>query len=255
MSQLTIPSPVITGEFIIPADFLGEGARFLATAQEITAITKPEERDKAKNLSSDIKAHLDLLEKARETAKKPILDAGKQLDGSCKEHREPLEAQRIRLNRLNGAYEAEQERLREVQLRKLREEQEKAERERLALERKQAQEAAEHEKQARTPADEAKALGEALDAEDRQAELLKKQQELAAQEELARMSALKEKASGASLRTKLEIEITDIHELYKSAPQCVKLEPRKTEIEILINAGRCPRGVTYTRVPVLDTRR
>lgn len=63
-----------------------------------------------------------------------------------------------------------------------------------------------------------------------------------------------DRAAGQVIKTDLDITISNIWDLARAHPSCVKIEPRNSEIKSLIRAGVKVAGVTWTEVVVAGVR-
>lgn len=281
----------------IPGEAIRLKTEALNNAKHIVRITNPDEQENAIAAVSILKGLTSGLEKSRESVKKPYWDAGKAIDAKAKEYAKELDERAAVIERMIGDYQkaerakAEAERLaaetkrKEAEAELLREQRKaaKAEADRLAAE-KAAEEAEARRIQAEIEAAEAKTASAKKKA---QAELAKREQEAEdakrAQQEAEDAAMQSEidaseaqdahadasatvvgieapKASGASIREKIEFEIEDIDLFYawdlkrragKNLPSFVKLEIKKADfnayIQVIgINACQDIPGVTFT---------
>lgn len=235
----------------------------LQSSALVTSVTSDADRDLAIQHAGNIKAHIAQVEKERVAIKEPFLTAGRGIDAAAKAHVAELEVELKRLNGAAGAYEAEKQRQARIVEQRRAAEEARLAREKLAAERETARleeearrkaEAAAAKGRELTDAQKAKQMEEQMEAAEKseaaEAEQLRLQQERA----LAAQQQAEAKPTGASLRTELEVTITDIHALYKKEPACVKLTADISMIKAFHKAGRELPGVTITERPVFATR-
>jgi hypothetical protein len=227
----------------------------------------------------EIMAILKTVESERNRLKKPLWEAGKHLDAMAAYFGEDLKREKDRLDRITSDYQSilqeqrneaarkQQEELRRIQeelAAKQREAEAKAAEEaRIAREavEKSMREAKNEEQRRKAAADAVIALQE---AEKREQQRMEQDEALATQQrEMALASNGPAKAEGQTVSERWEFEVTDIHKLYRSNPNCVELTERKSSIRELINLGvtnipgvRCWKGVragvtTRTGQPIL----
>ena len=234
-----------------------EKQKAIQLSKTVIAVEDEDQKERAVAIVGSIKALTKLCEKSRKEAKEPTIKLGREIDDLAKRYAGELDAEASRIESAIGDYLAVQRRKFEEEQRKLREEQAKLERakqeqERAAREAEEArQRAADAERraaEAKTKAERDKALAEQRRAEDEQRRADKESAEQARNAQAAEIGVAEAeddvsqqatgKAEGASVKPEYEIEITDIHALYKAHPNAVKLEPRLLEIKFLIAQGK-----------------
>lgn len=282
MAHELILAPAIADQPLTPT-ISGQARRIrqeLLDRTEIvpSSITHVPLRDVAISIASDIKGHIDAVEKMREEIKRPFLEMGRAIDAAAKEHVAELKTELNRLNGLVGAFNEQQAREAEQERRKLAAEAARIENERRLAEQEairieQNTPATPPESLAGdlTPVERAKALARLLADEDEQAEkegrAQKTVRELAGQQAALEKSRLEAEArhsqskpSGGAQRHELDIEVTDIHLLRQAHPACVKLTPDLVAIKYVINTNLANGdqspipGVTYFRRAVFSAR-
>lgn len=264
MNQLIVAPPIgETPSIHITEEGENKKSWLLSCASQILDIPDAGKRDLALTRAGEIKAHISAVEKTRKEIKEPFLRTGQAIDDAAKKHVAELESELKRLNNLIGSFEDARRREQEARERAIRaeearlaEEQRKAQQEadRLAEEARKKAEAAAAKGKELTPAQKVKALEEQLQAEEeaeaREREMRRLEEERAA----ARQKAEEAKPTGGALREEIDIEVTDIHALYKAMPACVKLAPDLAMIKAMIKSGQTLPGVSATKRHVFATR-
>jgi len=218
---------IVTGTgyaIAISPDAIQIKQELIEAAALITAVESPEDVQKAQAEMSRLAGVRIAVEKVRLELKRPILDAGAELDGSAKNYIGELETHEKRLSKLVGDFEAE--RIRKVRV-------DEAERQRLENERiRKEREAVDQRIEAERLAEDAKqaAFAATTKKEQKAAEALVQKAAVAveavkvteAQASKAGASALelalgmvKAPAPTKGVSLQLDYEITDIHELSK----------------------------------------
>lgn len=264
MNQLIIAPPIGETPSIHITDEGEEKKKWLVgISAAITSIASEEQRDPALAIAGNIKAHVSAVEKTRKEIKEPFLQMGRAIDDAAKSHVNELESELKRLNNLIGSFEdarrreqEAQERARRAEEARLAEEQRKTQQEadRLAEEARKKAEAAAAKGKELTPAQKVKALEEQLQAEEEQEARERELRRLEEERMNARQRAEEAKPTGGALREEIDIEVTDIHALYKAMPVCVKLAPDLAMIKAMIKAGHELPGVSATKRHVFATR-
>jgi DNA repair exonuclease SbcCD ATPase subunit len=235
----------------------------IAVSREVIFVTTDSGRDIAIQTAASIKAHLASVEKERVAIKEPFLTAGRAIDAAAKAHVTELETELRRLNNLAGAYEAEKQRLahiaeqqRAAEEARLTREKAAAEREaaRLAEEARKKEEAAAAKGRKLTDQQKAKQMEEQMEAAEKAEAAEAEERRIATERSIAAQQQAESKPTGASLRTELEVTVTDIRALYAKEPACVKLTADISMIKAFHKAGRELPGVTITERPVFATR-
>lgn len=235
--------PVYAAE--VSPQWLKERSSLLENSFQIQTVTDQDEQVVAVEAASALKRFSAEVEAVREELKKPILAAGRLLDKTAKEATDEIKEEAARIESLLSGYyyQQEQERRRiiaaqEAAARKAREAAaaaEKAEQERLAeIERKrleaERQAIAARSKKAREAA---AAEAAALKAEQDEA-LFESDFKPAVQIPVFVPPPEPVKPTGAQTRRKIAYRITDIAALYKAHPSCVTLELNKTQLNYLL---------------------
>jgi hypothetical protein len=264
MTQLiTVPAIGATPQIAINPEGTAFKLEYLAKSQPIVLVEDDHDRDLVIILAAQIKTHLSAVEKERVAIKEPFLTAGRAIDAAAKSHVTELEAELRRLNGLAGAYESEKQRLARIVEQQRAAEEARLAREKMAAERETARLEEEARRKAAalaakgkepTDAQKAKNLEAQLDADEKREALEADARRVQEERTLALQQQAETKPTGASLRTELEVTITDIHALYKKEPACVKLTADISMIKAFHKAGRELPGVTVTERPVFATR-
>jgi hypothetical protein len=241
----------------------------LATAGLIGRVSTAEENANAVEAQKELKRVLGLCEQARKLCKEPVLDFGRSIDASAKQFSADIEREFMRVTQLVADFQSlEQERLRAAEAAR-RLEEEKLQRER-EMEERRIREAAQAE--ARKLADEQEAINKAAasarnakereEAEIRQHEI-DRQKSLADARTHEQMDAAQERfnesakalpvfeaarVKGQTVTEDWNVNVTDIHLLYRHHPNCVTLTPLLSEIKALVKAGTIPKGVRAEKV-------
>jgi hypothetical protein len=239
----------------------------------IGAVKNQEQNDEAVGAMRDVKALLNMVEKARKETKEPFLEACRVIDAQAAAFIEPLKAEQLRVNTAVGNYQQEVqaearrvEQQRQADLRRI-EEARIAEQRRLEEEARKVREAAEDEarriaEEQRRLKDAAKAAKTAAErkrlAEDQKtlqsdfeaAEAKRKAEEARLKAEQARQDGLAAqareavgpqaviaKAKGQVAKPVWSWEVTDVWKLVRMHPGLVRVEPNKEEIRAAIDSG------------------
>jgi hypothetical protein len=278
---LEIMAPAIAAELIAPAaTAIHQRDRLLRLARNGTAITSPEQAQRAAAFLRELADFTRTIEASRVSVKAPILDAGKKIDLTAKILVTDIEAEAKRIGAMLGAWTAEQERIAEEARRRAWQEQEnirlaaeKAEqeaREKARLEQEARDKAARVEQerleklanQARTEVarqrretemKEAAAKAEAerkAREEQEQAEAEKRRQEtLAASAKAASaVTVMPKKIEGVATGFDLKFEVTDIRALHEAHPMFVLLSPNNAAIKAALKQlaeGQALPGVRH----------
>ena len=218
-------APSLAGEFNQLRD------RLLAESTPITSIENETDQRNAIAIVSQLKAVTRDIEASRKIVKKPYDEAVAQINAIAREATASIALESSRLEGLMGAFQAEQRR---IQFEK--EQAARREQQRLAEEAEKARVDAE-----RLRLESEKAKGKKAAALREQAEDAEiKAGEAADAVSAAPPAVIQEapRAHGASVSEGYDIEVVDIGLLYKSYPQCIKMEPRLMAIQDLIRIGR-----------------
>lgn len=193
----------------------------LAKGALVGRVTCAEEQQAAVDAQKEVAGVLNQFEKARQAAKRPVIDIGVAIDTEINKRKSELMEEKTRLGRLLGDFEAlEQAKIRAAQ---------KAESDRLTqLERERQAELAKAQSH-----DELDAIQTKFD-------------ERAAAESTPPPAPTR--VEGQIIKPDWDITVTNIHDLYRAHPNCVKMEARLSEIKSLLNMGVKVHGVTAVRV-------
>lgn len=194
-----------------------------------------------------VKTTLSQVEKDRTAIKAPFLAIGKAIDDCAKKFSTDLKEAVSQVERRIGAYNEKVRREAEEEARRLRDETMRIERERRDAEIR-AQEAARKLGEAKTAQERTEALREQLEAEEEIEQRVEEQNQ-------AFVAPAVKTAAGGAHRTAVEVEVTDIHALYKAFPHCVKMEPKISIIKAMAEIGTKLPGVKITEVPVFSVRK
>ncbi|HEX6827239.1 MAG TPA: hypothetical protein VF077_13050 [Nitrospiraceae bacterium] len=199
----------------------------LEDAALIGRVTNGDEQTLAVAAQTSLDGVAKLFERDRKLVKAPVLEYSKAIDGAVKQTIAPIEAELMRIAKLNADY---------IQLQQAKERAAlQAENERLlALERERAAQIAKANSHQEVEAIQA-------DFNDR-----------AKAESLAVPTV--EKPKGLTARPDWDIEVTNPGLLYSRHPQCVELVPKLVEIKALLKAGVMVEGVKATPKIVTSIR-
>lgn len=190
----------------------------LAQCALLNSCGTPEEQSTLVKAQQELKGVLNLLEKAREAAKKPLLEAGRALDTFVKSQSEELNAEGNRLAKLVNHFQ-------EVQRIKAGAVVEASRKEQSELETLRANLL----KEVKT-VEEADAINEDIS------------RRTAAAQQTA-VAAAPVQARGQVVRDDWDITVANEFALAKFHPQCVTIIPKLAEIKILLNQGITVNGV------------
>lgn len=195
----------------------------IAKAQQITEITSITDLDDAAVALTLVKSLTRSVEDSRKEVKAPVLDIGKKIDQVAKDYLAPLEVEAKRLSVMVGSYQEAQRRKAE------RARQEAAEKEAAAMEALRIEQVA------------AVAEGDAEAADAARA----KAADAIAEAQLDLQAASGPHLDNVTTRTNWKFEVTDIEELYKSAPHLCVIEPNNAAIRAVIKAsnGKAVKGL------------
>jgi hypothetical protein len=246
----------------------------LEKAALVGKVSNPAEQETACEAQKDLTALLGQVEKARKAAKDPVLEFGRRIDDAARTFVEEIKPEQLRIAQLVADFQtleaakaraAEQARLAEE--RRMQEERRQAELAALRAAEQEKQKLAEQERELQRQQSAAKSAREAQLLNEQQAELKRQQalSEAKSHDELDRINreysnaaaTLSEqpkyvpaKASNQRVSEEWVIEVTDIWLLAKAHPSCVKIEPLKSEIKGLLNAGVKVAGVRASKETV-----
>jgi hypothetical protein len=222
-------------------------------------VTCANEATRVADALKDTKAFTRFVEASRTSAKAPVLDFGKRIDGVAKDLTRDLDSEADRLSRLLGGWQAEENRKAEEARRKAWEEEQRIIREAQERERAEAAKAAaiqaELERKASVARNAENAAKYAAEAERRrlQAEAAESARAAAAEQavidtRVAAAAVAAPKAEGVSTRSVVKFEVTDIVALYEAAPFLVNLTPNTAAINNALKtlaAGQSLPGVRH----------
>lgn len=214
---MTDQSLILAGEQAISFTTEAEVARVsaLAAAGAIGKVSNAEDNDRAVKAQTELTELVRLVERARKNAKEPIIEAGRKLDAAVKNWLYEVESELRRVSELVSEF-AEHE-----------------------LRRQQAEERAKQAELNRIERERAEALAqtknlEALDAVNETFD--RKAAELSVPVETSR-------APRQVIKEDWEIEVTNIYELARYHPYCVKMTPLLSEIKQMLDNGMTVHGV------------
>lgn len=251
--------------------------RALESSALVGRVTGPEENARAVEAQKEIHATIGAIEKARKAAKEPILDLGRAVDAAAKQFAEDLEAERSRVSRLIGDFqelEAAKVRAAEAAARLAAEQ---AERERRAELRRIAQEEAAKRAELDRAAKAAAEAAAKANSENAKAEAAKIQADIDRQRAIAEAKSIEDmaranqeadmraaaaqaavaaptRAAGQVVKYEWEITVESPFALATNHPECVRIEPRMSEIKSALDQGRKLAGVTARKVVVASVR-
>lgn len=243
-------------EQIGPVELTGEGYRLtitedaearkeqrIAAAAGITEVTDDESSNLAQFEVRKLAEFRNEVERSRKEVKAPVLDLGRRIDQAAKDFANEVTLQETRLKKLVGDHAREVERKRreaEAEERRRFEEAQRAKREAEEAERKAAEDKSIKAAVAKKEAERAR--------------------EKAEKERLESSEAVATTNVSRGVKFVDDFEITDIAELYKHLPECVRLTPVANEIKQRIAWHRQhdedPQipGVRVFRKPKVSTR-
>jgi hypothetical protein len=191
----------------------------IASAMPILAIEDRFDADTAAQTVAELKAFSKEIKQAKDEAKRPVIDLGKQIEATAQTLTADIEAHSDRIGHLLGDFEAQERRKADEAERRAQEEARRirAEADKKAL---AAMKQAETQEDALRQQDEI--LGEA------QAKVAEVQQSLTPAPKVA---------AGLRLRTEVCFRVDDIHLVYRDNPTLVKLEANTAAIKAIIRAN------------------
>lgn len=232
MSNELIKVPALPD--VVEVTFIGQqvAQQILDECGFVESVNTPAEAQSAGETLVHIATYKRSIENARESLKRPFLETGRKIDSIAKNAVEKVEVENERIKRLIGDYN--------------RREQERLEAERKEAERKAQEEAREIARLTREAEEARQRAAAEQDAAKRalaEAEAASKEQAAAAAEwdageRQANAGAIvtaPPKVEGVSVRTVNDFEVLDIHALYASNRNVVKLEPDRAVIKAMIN--------------------
>lgn len=200
----------------------------LALSGVVGRVSNADENQAAVSAQCEIHKVRTLAEKARKSAKEPVLEYGKRIDAAAKAFMAELDEEMLRISKLIGDFQT----LEQAKAR--------------AAEQLQVQELAKIERE------KAEALSKVTSHE--QADAIQAHFDEQAQQTAVVAPVAPIRAEGQVVKTDWEITITNPYELAKFHPACVKIEARLSEIKQLLNEGVTIKGITATKVTKASVR-
>lgn len=197
----------------------------LSTAALIARVSTAAEQEQAVVAQTELRRVINLVENARKAAKAPVLEYGRTIDTTAKHFVADLESEERRVATLVGNFQ-------QLELSRAR-----------ALEALRVKELNEIERKRQEALSTAKSHDEHDEINER-----------ANQEAAALPVVQPAKAQGQLVREDWEIEVFDVWALARAHPMCVKVEPRRSEIRQLLDAGITPAGVKAKKVVASSVR-
>lgn len=214
-------------------------------AQSVVSVTNAEEQAVASQNVVALQAHIKATKEAGLDFRRPINDFVSLVKKTEDDYTQKMTGEKERIGRLLVDFSEKEERRIAAEEKKRQEEYEAAEAKRIA-----------DEKAAKDAADKAEASGKKKD-ESKAEKLAEKA--LASEEIVQAIAAtpiaVASKASGVAMKKTLCYEVTDIHALYKSRPDLVRLEPNARGIQATCDPDmpNKPAGLKlwWNKVPVV----
>lgn len=268
-SLITVPEIGATPQIAINPEGEKLKLQLLNSSRSHTSITDDVKRDMAIVSAGCIKAHLSQVEKERVAIKEPFLTAGRAIDAAAKSHVTELEVELKRLNNLNGAYEAEKQRIARIEEQRRAAEEARLAREKLAAEREALRLQEEAEKKAAalalkgkepTDAQKAKAMEDQMEAAEKLEKYEAEQARLMRERNEEQVRLLETKPTGGSLRQEIDITILDLRALYAHNHGFVRMEADLNSIKFFIRTelekGNTPviPGISFSQRSVFSAR-
>lgn len=242
----------------------------LLSAGEIETVDTQLENEAAYKVHEKLDSLAKLVEKSRKSVKEPVLDCGRAIDAAAKEFISPVSRELTRVATLRGNYQQLQIAKAQAEERARAEELAAIERAKLfELDKARAEELARLEQARALERKQQLELAAAKNLVDHQAireryEIEQRKKAELEQAAIAQRKAIEERAAqeaamikpvegpaeldGEVIRQDWQIEVTDIHALYRSRPSCVKLTPLMSEIRSMLDLGAPMAGVKAERV-------
>ncbi len=246
---------------------LGLRDEALTVASRIQRVTDAAENALAVEAQTKLTVIHKMFEAEREVRKRPVLEAGRQLDSSVKMALAPVAKELVRLNEMVSTFQieerrrvAEEERLRQEELNKI-ERQRQAELDRIAREQevverlaREAREKADRDlaaaKTKKQREDAARSQREASEANRRAQELAERNvtsieqvNNLADAAKELEAPTKTERVAGQVFRDDWDIEVTNPYDLAKFHPDCVTITPLMGPIKKALKEGIALKGV------------
>ena len=255
--------PEVKGGVTITADATQLKAQLLEISRPVTAVTSIESRDSAITISRNLKTHIADVEKSRKDVKEPILKMGRAIDEAAATHVKEIQTELERVNRLISGFEEERRRKEQEELRAKQAEIDRIQREADEAERKRVEAARKLEELPVSGKQTMKAMSEEFDAEEARIEAENKKRELEKQQQQLAEQTQAVRSTGGSLRTELEIEVTDKMALVKAHPELCRIEADLPSLKFYIstmegrNDGKPVTipGIRYSRKSAFSSRK
>lgn len=234
----------------------------------IARVTDADEQRVAVESQAEIATLLRDAEKARVACKEPVLEFGRNIDLRAREFIADLKLERDRLDKLVADFQAmekarvmaaeaerrlEQQRIEEARMKAEREAREAQEAEQRKLNTK-AELARQQAAAAKNAEDAEKARLLQMEIErERKVSVAKSLEQMEtiranSEEEIAALPvATAARVKGQRVDEEWNITVTDIWALARAHPMCVNIEPRLTDIKMILNSGRSVAGVIAKR--------
>lgn len=253
---ITITGAEATQVLALPAA-LAKRDELLAIAKKGQRIASPESAGRATNLLRELKSFEKAINDSHATAKAPVLELGRKIDGLKKELTTEVVAEAARIGRLIGEFNAEQERAAaaaraaaEAEARRLRDEAERQQREAREKAEAEAKAAAAKAAQETDALKRAQAERAAADAKQRAEQeaanaKAKLDAQLAAQAVVVASTTIT-KPAGVSTRSDVDFEVTDIAALYAANPSLIEMTVKRADLKAALKA--LPEGATLPGV-------
>lgn len=186
--------------------------QLLNQARTVGVISDSFDADCAADVLKNITAAVKEMEATRKEVKAPVLELGRRIDDVAKSWLSDLEAEKKRINRTLGDYQAEQDRIRRDAERREREAQD----------------------QARREAEAALAAGD-------QAAAAEAAEKIA--QSSAKVSESAHRPEGVSVRTAYKFEVEDIDALFKARPDLCLIQPDNAAIRAAVKKTQSIPGL------------
>lgn len=200
----------------------------LALSGVVGKVTNADENQAAVAAQTELYKVKTLAEKARKAAKEPVLEYGKRIDTAAKEFVAELDEEMLRISKLIGDFQT----LEQAKAR--------------AADQLRMQELAKIERE------KAEALAKVTSHE--QADAIHAHFNEQAQQSAIVAPVVPIRAEGQVVKTDWQITVTNPYDLAKYHPACVKIEPRLSEIKMLLNEGITVKGITAEKITKASVR-
>lgn len=208
------------GTLSVPEEVSNQREELAISAFAIKAVTTPIQAEQASYVLKEVVQFLSLIEGSRTVVKAPVLKLGKKIDAFASELTDKLDAEKKRISRLLGDYNAEQERQAAIAARRAQEEEQRIK----------------DEANAKIAAAQTSSKTEA--AFDRKATAIENkaiEQIVAVKAQATAITTPKQE--GIATRTTTKFEVTDIAALYAARLELVKMEANTAAINALLRAA------------------